>query len=766
MSEYNITELNNYVNLNNITNHTNFAGGFIQYDDLNKLQQNSARNHLYIIMSYNVLWQAIIEGQSCNGLINGETACATNIIRHISDLLPDMIGIQEGSTHIIDRIKHKHNIYEGIDGHPGKHVKAIIIYNKNKFTCDNKFYSGTFSKQNGTIDDGRKFIMVILKNIQSREEILFISIHFGHGLSFKEFNGQLTHHIIKSNLLTSSIDRIIVTGDFNLNDTQASAEFGKHFPIRINKFLMNIHDNGIQIKTLGGFTMTSKIIPVILSDYIFDSYPYFYYYNTYYKYFPASDHLPVVAVVPAITKNYINPNPITKLSQPKWFNNSCFAHASLQLLRLITNKVDPVVYTQHLIENICKLKPFGEQHDAFEFIDNFIKAQDIELTSLFLSALKYRSTTVSSYSCGTRSITLGQIEVTINMELTHSTRNALITIDTISGTHCDKHLYANETNNKQIFITHSSNYLLFRLMRFKHDEFDKKKTIKKTDKFSVTPTIIVDKKKYMCIAIIIHTGLSAAAGHYYTYLTPDDKQWYKADDNNMSGITGNSVAYQSINLSDTAVVDDIAHNCYVLLYKYSMDATEAENAEFYKLSDPGQNDGTVKNTILIQNAKFILGDNTTDMSHVDFYNKYKEYNIFYLTNGCNNQLAPGWGGTNLTITNIAKEYFDPNKITVVYEPNFVELHINVPELKQPEQKVTHAMRSLSNKFPGTVFFSNHVHHITDTTTINGVYHIKGIDWNLLKLSTSITEQDTEKLVVEYYTHVLNGLFSQKFGLGY
>lgn len=684
--------------MQNYSNYVDFTdimkGSFKKYENLQKLLEPPFRDYLYVIMSYNICWNSV----------KNKTRHA-NIIKNINEISPDICGLQEASIDFESNFENYRCI--GSNNTINKNdVQTIIMYNADKFKYEGECYIGQFEPR-------RQIVIAKLTNIKYKEEILFISVHFDkENSTFADFNKQTTEHIKQSKLLTSEIDRIMVVGDFNLN----AAETESDYPITIHDFIMQIDEKGKQLNT---------------SDYIFDSYGHFYYYD------PSSYYYPVVAVSPVVIKNYENPDPIEQTLQ-KNNNNSCFAHSALQLLKLITNKVDNIKHDEQLMQQ-CGLI-FGNQEDAGEFITKFIASSDIELTTIFLSALKFQPIYTNT---NTNSIKIGPLEYSINLPHKTSVKESILSISAGGTT-----------------IKYTSNYLMMTIKRYKHSNGITKKI---TEHMTIDDMIIVDGKKYARIGIIIHNG-GVNAGHYFTYLTTKKNEWYEANDMAVDNSNREIVDYKQIQLTDKTVIENINKNASVLLYKYDGLATQQEMNAYH--NEPIKSDEKV----IIIESTFDPSDKSTQIDKQEFYNKIRSMvpniNIkeFYLTNQMNDILFP-----NDVYPASAIKELKLNSIEIkdfIYQP---EAHIK--EAQHILELEPFIMKNFDSTYKGHaispglfVFDVLYVSNVNSFDNVKGVYHIVGLSD---KINQNMTIQPSQigdpinqihlKFVEAQYIAILNNV---------
>jgi len=157
-----------------------------------------------------------------------------------------------------------------------------------------------------------------------------------------------------------------------------------------------------------------------------------------------------------------------------------------------------------------------------------------------------------------------------------------------------------------------------------------------------------------------------------------------------------------------------------------------------------------KKLINIHKIKYNDSKNNTHMNKKEFYSShYRKGNIenFYLSNGCNKTLSKGGGGTNSAITEISTEFFNKQKIKLIYDNNldFNRIYSNQRQIMNFDGKILNA---------GSVLFSSYEHNFFNYN-IRGVYHINGVDWNVNNIKSYEDNNENTNIVKEYYIQTIN-----------
>lgn len=278
------------------------------------------RTDALLVLSYNVCWEAMSHhdglplGRQCTFVAGSPhlTRCAVNVA-HCIDKMPetlgmngfDFIGLQEASLWYEWRKYAPRTLARMAAVHSESRHELMLSY------YDDSRYDLSHEPVCGTVGRGRPFQILVCAERQGGGGVIFINVHAGHHEDFAFVAGHLGAAAASLPLSAAERDyRIIVVGDFNeanwnwktrrLDVTSwqplASAGIATAVHIGATPFTCCKSDGDWQAPG-GGLAMGDRA-----GDYVFDSAgpaddqipP---------NYVPGSlqsDHLPVIAVLPAL----------------------------------------------------------------------------------------------------------------------------------------------------------------------------------------------------------------------------------------------------------------------------------------------------------------------------------------------------------------------------------------------------------------------------------------------------------------------------------
>jgi hypothetical protein len=709
-----------------------------------KIEGNTTlRDCTYKILSYNTLYKSLDKEPHYSNIRDN--------LRLNSGIF-DIIACQEMGYSVANRILKEANAQYTYTLHTSAvGMGRITTFYKNDLQLLHKV-DGIFEytdRKNKT--DRRPFAIFLFKaklpNLygatDATEEFIFINLHNPHGHRPSGISTHIMAVINKTgNEAFRNVKRIIVAGDFNGQDIDNTIN-----GLRVNNREVLTNEDKLQPLTLCKGENTNCSTPTEKADFIADTYYRPLQYDTHsrpellYKVFehkdPSSDHVPLCGIYkrdfPGIPTTINVPVP-EKIHNG---NNICFYIAMVQLLRLIAPvQVDALIERNRKVD-ICKLHlekimknydyKFGKTGDPADYTHALISEHNVGSSENFLLAsvlskqLRYKIT--------------GNTVDTINNG--HDDFQYLHSIATTDGKSVSAIL---KEESKRMRLSETSQFILFDTQRSVHSRIN----------LVIDDTIQVDNNTYVLKAVIVYPG-----AHFYTYANIN-KKWYKLNDDH------------KIEVADKLIdeyKEDIMGGGRFLLYERTTAPVDQEEKQ---------------KSIEVKYLKYKGGDPKTDIFNSKFYEQFSDFTNFYLTNGVNQEVRPGGSGTNQAISNIgeavsenrdAKHFFDRKNIGTVYNSQYNELryidgdpaivsnlsgndkyfHIIADE----KQKIK-TSDALNNMYAGSVLFVNNkgLYH---KKNIQGVYHIKGINWTLLDKKH---EPDTIPLVKTYYLRILQDMLGR------
>ncbi len=250
------------------------------------------------ILTYNICWECMTHsrtlGASCSIVSDQRTICAQNVGENIKKATEDygdldFIALQEATHHeIIEQdlptvfsnfasVAHKSGLEE-----------QITYYNKNMYTL--------WKKITGEFESGRPYQILLFK-----QKLILVNLHNGHTATREKMelalSKGLTAHLTQDEITSLQSYRIILAGDFNDHDTALRKLAPFSYAGISTEVSLKISSPPKTCCTNPGTAGHTSTI-----DYILDSNPsrpIKWEIPTHYEWKkPASDHLPVIGVLP------------------------------------------------------------------------------------------------------------------------------------------------------------------------------------------------------------------------------------------------------------------------------------------------------------------------------------------------------------------------------------------------------------------------------------------------------------------------------------
>lgn len=165
---------------------------------------------------------------------------------------------------------------------------------------------------------------------------------------------------------------------------------------------------------------------------------------------------------------------------------------------------------------------------------------------------------------------------------------------------------------------------------------------------------------------------------------------------------------------------------------------------------------------------------STNIHFFNDFNFFQDINFYYsrpflknksimLTNGANELLKEGGGGTNSGLTRLDGTNFFKTWNIIYNPPNdsISDKRFEAIVFDENQKVVPKYFNFDDEAFPaGTVFRTNNIVQFLDEKntpiyTISGVYHIKGIDWNLVGETSLESSFENIQFVERYYSEIID-----------